>query len=178
MRRSKKYSRRARSLVSSIVINAHISPLTDIGQFTKAQKKELNAAVKAGILKKGKGGPYPKIKTVYAAPGINLAKHRRQEIRAITMFAKRKYTRYNPRRKHAYRRTRRNGAWLNLLPAYGRDYKTAKQVKEAWSQGKDFIIADIMHPYSGKPMNKQDARKGETYMIRYDRQMKICVIKG
>jgi hypothetical protein len=64
---------------------------------------------------------------------------------------------------------------MTLTPAYGRDYKSAKEVKADWEANKDFIIADISSPYDGKPMNKQDAPKG-TYNIRYKKLTQICVI--
>lgn len=67
---------------------------------------------------------------------------------------------------------------LELLPAYGRDYKTAKEAKEAWNAGKDFIIASIFHPYSGKYMNKQDAQPGEIIGLRYREKTQLTIVKG
>lgn len=32
---------------------------------------------------------------------------------------------------------------VNLVPAYGRDYKTEEEVKRDWESGKDFLIRDI-----------------------------------
>ena len=64
---------------------------------------------------------------------------------------------------------------MTLTPAYGRDYKSAKAVKEDWETNKDFKIADISSPYDGKMINKQDAPKG-TYHIRYKKLTQICVI--
>ena len=66
---------------------------------------------------------------------------------------------------------------LTLTPAYGRDYKNKKAVQADWQAGKDFIIASIMHPYDGKPMNIQDAKPGETFGIRYKALTQICVVK-
>ncbi len=66
---------------------------------------------------------------------------------------------------------------LTLIPAYGRDYKTKKEVLADWEAGKDFIIANAFHPYDGKPMNKEDAEPGFTYNIRHSGQRKICQIK-
>jgi hypothetical protein len=68
--------------------------------------------------------------------------------------------------------------YITLTQAYGRDCKSAKEVKALWDAGKDFVIADIMNPAYGKYMNKQDAVKGETYMIRYSRDTKVWVVKG
>ena len=63
--------------------------------------------------------------------------------------------------------------YTTLTPAYGRDYKNAKDAKTDWKAGKDFIIANIMHPYDGKPMSIRDAQPGESFMLRYNRLMKI-----
>ena len=46
---------------------------------------------------------------------------------------------------------------MTLIPAYGRDYKTAVAARADWEAGKDFIIADISNPWDGKPINKQQA---------------------
>ena len=69
---------------------------------------------------------------------------------------------------------------MTLLPAYGRDYKSAKAVQADWNANKDFIIGDLFHVGSGKPTNKSDlARMGvtETLMVRYDRQLKQVQVK-
>ena len=64
-----------------------------------------------------------------------------------------------------------------LIPAYGRDYKSAATVKADWAAGKDFIIADMFDKYDGKPVNKQDAdRAGMQVMIRYSGLRKIVAI--
>jgi hypothetical protein len=62
---------------------------------------------------------------------------------------------------------------LTLTPAYGRDYKSAKAVKEDWEANKDFIID--MGPYDGMSVNKQDAPKG-IYHICYNKLTQICAI--
>lgn len=65
---------------------------------------------------------------------------------------------------------------MTLTPAYGRDYTSKKQVIEAWNNGDDFIIADIMHPYSGKPANKNDLKDERNIMIRYSGLRKITKV--
>ena len=60
-----------------------------------------------------------------------------------------------------------------LIPAYGRDYKSAKAAKKDWKDGKDFIIQAIENPWDGKPMSIRDAQPGENFMLRYNRLMKI-----
>jgi len=64
--------------------------------------------------------------------------------------------------------------YLSCVPAYGRDYKSGKEVLLDWNDGKDFLIKDMfLHGY----INKSDAPKGATLNIRYKKLMKICVIK-
>lgn len=67
--------------------------------------------------------------------------------------------------------------YIGVAPAYGRDYKSAKEVKAAWEEGKDFVITDMMHPRSGSYVNKDDAPKGSTINVRYKRQTAVCPIK-
>lgn len=54
--------------------------ITDIGQFTPAQLRKLNSFVKKGWLSKGKGGPFPALKTVYAHPGFDFDADRQRHI--------------------------------------------------------------------------------------------------
>ena len=57
---------------------------------------------------------------------------------------------------------------LTIIPAYGRDYKTAAAAKADWRDGKDFVVADMFNPYDGKPINRADAESaGIKVMIRY-----------
>ena len=68
---------------------------------------------------------------------------------------------------------------LTLVPAYGRDYKNKKDVKEDWYNEKDFIVADMSSPYDGKPVNMFDLRGiHKEVMIRYDnlRKIIVCVV--
>ena len=55
--------------------------ITDIGQITPEQKKELNWLVSKGVLVKGQGGPYPKLKTVYAIKGFDFKADREAAIK-------------------------------------------------------------------------------------------------
>jgi len=67
---------------------------------------------------------------------------------------------------------------MELIPAYGRDYKSAKAVKADFDANKDFLIVDLGSRYYGKLVNKQDlAIDGAHVMIRYDRLQKVMVIK-
>ena len=68
--------------------------------------------------------------------------------------------------------------FITVVPAYGRDYKSQKEVKADWDAGKDFRIQDMMSPDDGRYVNKGDAPKGATLNIRFSKLMKICVIKA
>jgi hypothetical protein len=52
----------------------------DMGQFTHEEKLLLERAVRLGYLSKGKGGPYPLLKTVYAHPGFDFARDREKGV--------------------------------------------------------------------------------------------------
>ncbi len=69
------------------------------------------------------------------------------------------------------------GAFFALVPAYGRDYKSAKAVKADWEAGKDFQINMFMSPEDGRYINKEDAPKGARLTVRYNRNTQIMVIK-
>ena len=60
-----------------------------------------------------------------------------------------------------------------VIPAYGRDYKSAKAAKQDWIDGKDFIICDMSHPYDGKPCSIRDGLK---VFIRFDKDQKITTV--
>jgi len=63
---------------------------------------------------------------------------------------------------------------ITLVPAYGRDYKSKKEVQADWDAGKDFIIQSFGHRYDGKPANKSDLAQetGEVF-IRYKKLTQI-----
>lgn len=65
---------------------------------------------------------------------------------------------------------------ITLTPAYGRDYKTAKQAKADWKAGKDFIITDISSRWDGKPTSIRAAAKGEKFLLRFNRLTKITTV--
>lgn len=59
---------------------------------------------------------------------------------------------------------------LTVIPAYGRDYRSAKDAKADWQAGKDFQIATY-GPDDGRYCNRADAPEG--VMIRYKRLTQI-----
>lgn len=64
--------------------------------------------------------------------------------------------------------------YYELQPAYGRDYKTAKEVKEAFAAGKDFI-GDYQMNF--QYMSVRDLKPGDTAMLRYKRKTKVTSLK-
>ena len=64
--------------------------------------------------------------------------------------------------------------YLEAVPAYGRDYKSAKAVREDWAAGRDFLIQDVT---SGGYVNKDDKPLDVTLTIRFDQLRKVTVIK-
>ena len=64
--------------------------------------------------------------------------------------------------------------YLSAVPAYGRDYKSKKEVLADWNDGKDFLIQDMFH--SGY-VNKNDKPSNVVLNIRYKRLTMVCVIK-
>ena len=64
--------------------------------------------------------------------------------------------------------------YYELTPAYRRDYKTAKAVKEAWSTGQDFY-GDYQLGF--KLVNIEDIPKPCTVNLRYKRNTKVATVK-
>ncbi len=73
--------------LSEIVKRALVETVTDIGQLTPVDKRELERAVKQGYLSKGRGGGFPMEKTVYAFPGYDFAGERRLIVRQMMALA-------------------------------------------------------------------------------------------
>ena len=80
----------------------------------------------------------------------------------------------------AYRRRGRNprarsrNPYYELAPAYGRDYKSAAEVKAAWAAGKDFM-GDYQLGF--KPVNINDIPKPATVLLRYARLTKVANVQ-
>ena len=74
-------------MLPDIVIRALRYTVTDIGQLTPSEKRALNKYVKLGHLSKGKGGPFPTPKTVYAIPGFDFATDRAEQVSHILHIA-------------------------------------------------------------------------------------------
>jgi hypothetical protein len=59
-----------------------------------------------------------------------------------------------------------------VLPAYGRDYRSAKAVLTDFDAKKDFIIADMSSPFDGRYVNSEQMNVGDVLAVRYDRKRK------
>jgi hypothetical protein len=75
-------------IYTPIVVRAIKETVTDIGGRSHQELLELNYAVKHGILAKGKGGPYPILKTVYARPGFDFAADRARLVAQMQFLGK------------------------------------------------------------------------------------------
>lgn len=67
-----------------------------------------------------------------------------------------------------------------LVPAYGRDYKTAAEVRKDWEAGKDFRICDVSSRWNGAYTSVRDYKgtnwpEGPSY-IRYNRLTELTHI--
>jgi len=66
---------------------------------------------------------------------------------------------------------------LTVTPAYGRDYKSQKAVKEDWDANKDFVIAEFGNLGRLTYINKRDAdRDGVKVMARYNNLTKTVSV--
>jgi len=68
--------------IPEIVRRAMVETIVSIGQLSDSDKRILDRYVKRGWLSKGKGGPFPRLKTVYACPTFDFAADRKQAIAA------------------------------------------------------------------------------------------------
>ena len=56
---------------------------------------------------------------------------------------------------------------ITCIPAYGRDYKSAKAVAADFDANKDFVISDYFHPSDGRYINAEQLATGDILAIRY-----------
>ena len=68
---------------------------------------------------------------------------------------------------------------LTVIPAYGRDYRSAKAVAADFAANKDFLICDMFSPDDGRYINAEQLKPGDALSIRYARNTKQtnCVKK-
>ena len=67
--------------------------------------------------------------------------------------------------------------YFELTPSYGRDYKTAKEAKEAFAENLDWEGDFNLH---FAKVNKQDldALAPYTAVLRYSKNRKLVTVKG
>lgn len=56
---------------------------------------------------------------------------------------------------------------LSCIPAFGRDYKSAKAVAADFAAGKDFMICDMFSADDGRYVNAEQLATGDTLAVRY-----------
>lgn len=100
-----------------IVRRALVETVTDIGQLSKSDLYQLNKYVKRGWLRRGKGGPFPILKTVYACPGFDFEASRKRHVDEAFRIAE------------IEQRLRANGYLDPRSPNYGRDLSTSNQIE-------------------------------------------------
>lgn len=74
-------------MLPEIVKRALTETVVSIGQLTQADKRTLDSYVRRGWLSKGKGGPFPRIKTVYAVPGFDFDADRQRHYEYMCALA-------------------------------------------------------------------------------------------
>ena len=47
-----------------------------------------------------------------------------------------------------------------IVPAYGREYRSKRDLLKDFDAGKDFKVSDALSIYNGKPCNKWELLKG------------------
>lgn len=66
---------------------------------------------------------------------------------------------------------------VTVVPAYGRDYKSAAAVRADYEAGKDFTVRDMFSGYNGSAVNKEDAeREGIQLRVRYQKLTKVVIL--
>jgi transposase len=64
--------------------------------------------------------------------------------------------------------------YMILLPAYGRDYKSKKEILKDFHDNKDFIYVNLGRNVY---INKEQIEPGTTIEFRYGRMMKLALYK-
>ena len=68
---------------------------------------------------------------------------------------------------------------IQVVPAYGRDYKSKKAVLADLQANKDFVIADISNYWDGKPASPRElATEYAEINVRYAKLRKVAVFKA
>jgi hypothetical protein len=67
-------------------------------------------------------------------------------------------------------------SYLTVLPAYGRDYQSAKTVRAGWAAGQDFRISDVSCRWNGSVLNRAGKPAGVTLSVRYRRLTRSVLV--
>lgn len=70
----------SKPIITPIVERAMKTDFCNLGQLSHQEKLQLERAVRHGLISKGTGGPFPKLKTVYAPIGFDFAQDRENGI--------------------------------------------------------------------------------------------------
>jgi len=65
--------------------------------------------------------------------------------------------------------------WITVGPAYGKDYKSQKEVMDAYHSGADFQVLDAFSG-GGSYVSKGDHPEGAHLTVRYNKNMRTHVI--
>lgn len=64
-----------------------------------------------------------------------------------------------------------------VVPAYGRDYKSAAEVRNDYEDGKDFTVQDISCPWDGAKVSIRECEDmGIRLRVRYNRLTEVVVL--
>lgn len=67
--------------------------------------------------------------------------------------------------------------YLTLTPAYGRDFKSAREAQQSFMSGQDWQIATVFGGNAGRYCSVRDFADGVSVELRYAKQTKSTVIK-
>lgn len=65
---------------------------------------------------------------------------------------------------------------ITLTPAYGRDYKSKKEIMADIAAGKDFIYNDFSSPHNGRYCSPLTDCQG-VVMVRYAKLTKVITVR-
>lgn len=67
--------------------------------------------------------------------------------------------------------------YLQVEPAYGREYSSEDEVLAAWNADKDFRINDVTSRWDGKVINRPQHPAGTTIQVRYNDRDDVVMIE-
>lgn len=66
--------------------------------------------------------------------------------------------------------------YVELTPAYGRDYVFGSSAKADFLNGRDFVLNDITSPWDGKPCAIGDFADGVIVVLRFSKCRKLTTL--